>query len=361
MKTLLIALLVFCSLTVTAREQISLSKTQLFNLGVKLGKPRLINSVPLMDAPAKVSIPPANEYLVSTSQAGLVNHIAVAIGDEVTIGQPLATIKSPDLLALQRHHLKSVNDLRLARTEYRRDQKLYKEGVIADRRWIQTKTSYQVYQSHFNETRQLLEIAGIAEADIAALEKTHRMSGQLNIVSPIAGVVLQRMVSAGERIDALGALFRIANLQELWLDISIPQQRIDLVHIGDKVVIEGMDVSAKVFLMGKSVDEQNQTVLVRAVVESGKENIRLGQSINARISQTSANPVYKVSNSALAQFRDKTYLFVRNAKGFKVQPVKVLGREEQESIITGEIADNSEIAIRGAVALKANFLGLGDE
>ncbi len=361
MKSLMIALLGLLSCAVYAGEQINLSKTQLYNLGVKLGKPRLINSVPLMDAPAKVSIPPANEYLVSTSQLGLVNQIHVSIGDEVKKGQPLATIKSPDLLALQRHHLKSVNDLRLARTEYHRDQKLYKEGVIADRRWLQTKANYQVFKSHFSETRQLLEISGIAEADIVSLEKTHRMSGQLTIVSPISGVVLQRMVSAGERVDALGPLFRIANLEKLWLDISIPQQRIDHVHKGDKVVIEGMDVIAKVFLLGKNVDEQNQTVLVRAVVESGKENIRLGQSINARISQTSANPVYKVSNSALAQFRGKTYLFIRNAKGFKVQPIHILGREEQETIITGEVAENSEIAIRGAVALKANFLGLGDE
>jgi len=30
-------------------------------------------------------------------------------------------------------------------------------------------------------------------------------------------------------------------------------------------------------------------------------------------------------------------------------------------VITGDIQENTEIAIRGAVALKANFLGLGDD
>jgi len=361
MKKLMIAILCLTGTAVIADEQIKLSTTQLYNLGVKLGTPTAITSVPLMDAPAKVSIPPANEYLVSTAQAGLVNQINVSIGDDVKKGQVLASIKSPELLALQRHHLKSINDLRLARTEFVRDQKLYKDGVIADRRWLKTKANYQVFNSHFNETRQLLEISGIAQSDIKALEKTHRMFSQLKIVSPISGVVLDRMITAGERVDALAPLFRVANLKKLWLDISIPQQRIDHVHLGDTVLVDGKDIFAKVFLLGKNVDEENQTVLVRAVVETGINSIRLGQSISARISQTSEYPMFKVSNSALAQFKGKSYLFVRNTDGFTVKPVQVLGRQEQQSIITGDIQAKSEIATRGAVALKANYLGLGDD
>lgn len=72
---------------------------------------------------------------------------------------------------MQLHHLKSVNDLQLARADYARDKKLYKEGVIADRRWLQTKTNYHVFVSHLNETRQLLQISGVTDADIKALEK----------------------------------------------------------------------------------------------------------------------------------------------------------------------------------------------
>jgi cobalt-zinc-cadmium efflux system membrane fusion protein len=320
-----------------------------------------INSVPLMDAPAKVSIPPANDYLVSGSHAGLISKIYVSIGDEVKQGQVLAVIKSPEVLAVQRHHLKSINDLRLAKTEFVRDQKLFNEGVIADRRWIKTKANYQVFKSHFNETQQLLEISGFSKKDILALEQTHKMSSQLKIVAPISGAVLQRMITVGERVDALGSMFRIADLKKLWLDIRIPQQRINLVHLGDKVVLQGIDVQAQVFLLGKNVDEENQTVLVRAEIKSGKDLVRLGQTLSVKISQTSQYPMFKVPNSALAQFKGRSYLFIRNKQGFEVKQVQVLGREEQQTIITGQIKQNTEIAIRGAVALKANYLGLGDD
>jgi len=361
MKKGIITLFLLSSSFVFAKEQIVISNIQLYNLGVKMGIIMPIKSVPLMDAPAKVTVPPAHEFLVSTSQTGLVKRINVSIGDNVKKDQVLAMIKSPELLALQRHHLKSINDLLLAKTEFTRDEKLFKEGVIADRRWLQTKANYHVFKSHLNETRQLLEISGFSKRDINTLEKTHKMSSQLKVVAPIDGVVLQTMVTAGERVDALAPMFRVANLTKLWLDISIPQQRINHVHLADTVLVEGTDTTAKVFLLGQNVDEQNQTILIRAVVEKGNDFVRLGQTINVKISQTSEHPMFKVPNTSIAQIKGKSYLFVRNKEGFSVKPIQVLGREEQNSVITGDIQENTEIAIRGAVALKANFLGLGDD
>jgi len=361
MRKLIIFLCCFNSSIVIATEQITLSASQLYNLGVEVGSLSAIKSVTLMDAPAKVSIPPANEYLMSSSHAGLVHKIYVSMGDKVTKGQLLAVIKSPEILAVQRHHLKSINDLRLARSEYDRDQMLFKEGVIADRRWIKTKANYKVLQSHFNETQQLLEISGISKKDIRTLENTHKMTSFLKIVSPISGVVLESVSLIGEGVDALAPMFRIANLEKLWLDISIPQQRINHVHLGDKVVIEGGDVEAQVFLLGKNVEEKNQTVLVRAEVVSGQELIRVGQTMSVEISQTSQHPMFKVPNSALTQFKGRSYLFLRNELGFEVKEVQILGREEKQTIITGQLQENTKIAVRGAVVLKANYLGLGED
>ncbi len=361
MRILIIALLSISSFSIFAIEQITLTQNQIDNLDIKLGTPKTIKSVPILGAPAKVSIPPANNYIVSTSQAGLVNRINVSIGENVKKVQVLASIKSPELLALQRHHMKSIHDLRLAKTDYIRDQKLYKEGVIADRRWLKTKASYQVFKSHFNETRQLLEISGISKEDINSLEKNHKMSSQLNITSPITGVILQKMITAGERVDALVPMFRVANLDTLWLDISVPQQRIDQIHMGDSVLIDNMDITAKVFLLGKNVHEQNQTVLVRAVIETNTDSIRLGQTISVKISQANKDTMFKIPNSALAHFKGKSYIFIRNKTGFTVKPVQILGKEQQQSIISAEIQLNNEMATTGAVALKAIFLGLGDD
>lgn len=362
MRVFSILVICFLSTPLFAIQQITISGAQVDNLGIKLGKLQPIKSIPLLEAPAKVSIPPANEYFISISYAGLVSKISASVGDEVAKGQVLAIIKSAELLTLQQHHLSSINDLQLAKSSYVRDQQLYKEGVIANRRWLQTKTRYNVFMAHFNETRQLLEISGMSEKDIKALEKTRKLSSQLNVVAPISGVILERYIMAGERVNALAPLFRLANLDTLWLDISVPQQHIAQVHLGDQVVIEGLGATARVFLLSRNVDEQNQTVLVRAEITDTQGNVRLGQSVNVKISQNSAKTLFKVPNAALAQSSGMTYLFVRTKSGFAAQPVQVIGREVNDSIISADnLNARLEIAVKGAVALKANLLGLGGD
>lgn len=360
MKVLLVLVLFLNSIVTVADEQIKLSLIQMYNLGIKLGKLTAIKSTPLLDAPAMVIIPPDNEYIVSTSHAGLISQIKVAMGDDVSKGQVLALINSPELLALQRHHLKSINDLRVAKADFYRDKKLFQEGVIADRRWLQTKAMYNVYLSHVHETRQLLEISGIPTTAIKSLENTHKLTSQLTILSPISGVVLERMVTVGERAVAMAPLFRVANFSKLWFEISIPLQRIQHIRVGDKVIITDTEVMASIFLLGKHVAEKNQTVLARAEIEMGQKLLRPGQAVRVKISQSSVTPMFRVPNSALAQYQGVSYLFLRTKSGFAAKPVKIVGKEAKETIISGDLEEQSEIAIRGAVALKANFLGLAD-
>ncbi|KAF0091816.1 MAG: heavy metal efflux system protein, partial [Hyphomonadaceae bacterium] len=51
------------------------------NLGVTLGNLTRITQIPLLYAPAKVVVPPSQEFIVSGSQAGLITKLTAAIGD----------------------------------------------------------------------------------------------------------------------------------------------------------------------------------------------------------------------------------------------------------------------------------------
>ena len=87
--------------------------------------------------------------------------------------------------------------------------------------------------------------------------------------------------------------------------------------------------------------------------------MRAGQSINTQIIQASDNAVFKVPNTAIAQNDGLAYLFIRTQNGFTVSPITVVGKQGDDSIISGNISGDESIAIKGAVALKANWLGLG--
>ncbi|MGZ5010240.1 MAG: efflux RND transporter periplasmic adaptor subunit [Methylobacter sp.] len=362
-RTAMLLLLSLISLgSYAAENEIHISQENLDALGVKLGKLEPVTQFPVLSVPAKVVIPPAQEYIVSTSQGGVIEKLNAAVGDKVAKGQVLAQLNSPDLLTLQREYLKADSALQLASAIYQRDKKLLQEGVISDRRWQETSSEYHSAVSEADEHRQLLEIAGMTTSEVENFRKTHRLTRQLNIRSPIAGVVMERLAVVGTHIDIMAPLFRIANLDELWLEIAIPQERVGSIKIGDQVLIENSDISAKITLLGQSVNPENQTILGRAVIQTqNRESLRAGQRLNARIIQSSDKAAFKVPNTAIAQNEGKAFIFIRTSQGFVVTPVTVVGKQEAESIISGEFTGNEDIAVQGAVALKANWLGLGSD
>jgi len=370
MRTFIIAILLLLSLNSYATEHtIKISEEHSANLGIKLGKLEPATQIPLLSAPAKVVVPPTQEYIVSAAQTGVIEQLTVAAGDKVTKGQLLAQLNSPELLTLQREYLKAASTLQLSEATFQRDKKLLNEGVIADRRWQETRIEYQSLGSEVNEQKQLLEMAGMSANEIRQLAKTHKLTRQLNVYAPITGVVMERLAVAGTRIDMMAPLYRIANLDELWLEIAIPQERMDSVKLGDRVLIDNGAAadsaapSATITLLGQSVNPENQTVLARAVVAKQRENIALrpGQRLNTHIIQSSKQAAFKIPNAAIAQNEGHAFIFIRTEQGFVVTPISVIGKQESESIISGELTGTEDIAIQGAVALKANWLGLGSD
>jgi cobalt-zinc-cadmium efflux system membrane fusion protein len=358
-----------------ADDVLTLGNEPIANLGVTLGKLTPVTEMPLLVAPAKVTIPSSREYMVSASQSGVITRLTVGVTDNVKKGQLLAQIDSPALLELQGQFLKANSILHLASIAYNRDKKLLNDGVIANRREQETSSQYNAAVLDVNQAKQLLTIAGMTDGEITLLNKNHRLNGQLSVYAPISGVVIERMSVAGTRVDNLTPLYRIANLDELWLDINIPQERIADIKIGDRVqidnkaeVLPGQSVmpaiGAEISQIGSNVNPDNQTILVRARLKNSAAMqkvavVRAGQKINVQIIQTSAQPAFSLPNTAIAQHEGKAVIFIRTDTGFTVRAVSVIGKQAENAIISGVLTGNEEVAVGGAAALKANWLGLG--
>lgn len=362
MKKLLLSGWLIVSLAVHAEEgQIRLSQEQIDNLGIKLGALTASRQVPLLYAPATVVVPADHDLLVSSLQAGVLVQMQVNIGDNVRKGQPVAQLRSPQLVGYQQQFLTSLSEYALSSREYQRDKLLLQEGVIADRRWQETQTLNAGKQAKVDEARQLLMLAGMTKSDIDHLAKTRTLDNNLTVRAPSDGVVLERLATVGASLDALAPLYRIADVSRLWLEINIPQERLQDVKLGNSVKVENTNVIGSISLLGQSVNPQNQTVLARAVVDQPDGQLRVGQRLNVEIVDQDGSTGFSVPNSAIAQNAGHSYIFVRNRDGFAVAEVKTLGKRDQETLIETDLKVGESIALEGAVALKANWLNLGGD
>lgn len=354
-------MLLTLSMSVLAENALKITPEHFSNLGVVLGKLQPVSQVPLFAAPAKVVIPPAHEFIVSASQAGLITKLNASVGDNVKKGTVLAQISSPDLLALQGRYLKARSALQLATATYQRDKQLLKEGVIANRREQETLSQYNAAVLEADEAQQLLAIAGMPASAIKQLQKQHQLTSQFLIHAPITGVVLERLATVGTRIDMLAPLYRLGDLSELWLEIAIPQEKMTNIKIGDSVTVDNTQTQAEIKLLSQNVNPQNQTVLARAVITSNSANVRAGQRVNIQVVQTTAQATFKVPNTAIAQNEGKAFVFVQTPDGFTVMPAEIVAKLSDATLISGNFKGDETVAFKGAVALKANWLGLGSE
>jgi cobalt-zinc-cadmium efflux system membrane fusion protein len=342
-------------------DMIKINAEQEQHIGIRTVKPEAISTIPLARAPARVTLPPQNEYVVSAAQAGLISRVEVSMGMNIAKSQVLAQIQSPSLLGLQRDVLDAVTGFNLAQSKLNRDTTLLEEGIIARMRYQETRSEYERYATALKEADQVLQAAGVSDIDIQTIKQTRRLNSFMNVRSPIDGVILERMVTAGQRVDVLAPLFRIGKLDELWLEIDMPQERMNEVRMGDRVRIENSSNAARITQIGQSVNPGSQSALVRGVIEGKTQSIRPGQNVNVQISHASTDRLFRLPIAALVYQEGKPYVFVRAQGGFAARQVAVASTEERNVVIHEGLHDGESVAVQGVAALKASWIGIGSD
>lgn len=349
------------SSAIALESLVKLDAEQARHIGIQTQHPQSTASVPLVRAPARISLPPQNEYVVSAPQGGLVAKVEVALGVMVRDGQILALVESPALIGLQRTFLDAVNAHQLAQTRLARDKALLQEGIISTMRWQETRSDYERAATALSEAEQVLHIAGIDAADIRQLKQSHRIGSRYAVRSPANGVVLERLAVVGQRLEPLTPLFRIGKLDELWLEIDMPQERLPEIRLNDRVVIEGLNASAKITHVGQSITPGTQSTLVRAILEDHPEQLKPGQHVTVTLMHASTDKLFRVPVAAVVTQEGRDFVFVRVNGGFAPRPVAIASRETHHVVIHEGLVDADEIAVQGVAALKAAWVGIGSE
>lgn len=349
------------SQTVSAADELTLTPKQMQSLGIATAAlPTKQQSSELTGMPAQVIVPSNQLFIISTPLSAMVEQTLAGVGDPVKKGQPLARLQSTALIEIQRGLLQASTQAQLAKDNLTRDEQLWHDGIIAESRYRATKSQHIEASAALEERKQMLRLAGMSNAAIAQLQSNNNLTSQLTLVSPTDGVVLEKMVSAGERLDAAVPLFKVAKLEPLNLEIQVPLANTRGLKIGAIVTVTEFGVQGKLIAIGRSLSGGNQAVILRALVEQGAENLRPGQFVEVSIATAfGAGAQWKVPNTALAHTAGKTLVFVQTAKGFRAETVTIVHEGAHDSVIAGKFKGDEQIAVLGVSALKASLMGIG--
>lgn len=351
----------FFANAVYAAHEIPISAEQMTRMGISVAAVEGADSLVSDELPGRVSIPPRQERVISAPLDGLVSEVHAGTGDEIAADQTLALIESPSVIGLQREFLQALTEKGLVAGQLKRDRQLYKEGIIAERRMLETRGDYARSVATLDERRQVLQLAGMDKAAIDALTRDRKLSSALTVRASAGGVVLESFAVVGQRVEQAEPLFRLALLEPLWLELRVPLGRLAGIQPGAPVQLACEGADASVDLIGHDVDPASQTVLVRAEVFGAGSCLRPGQFVEARLQLGGADTLYRVPTNAVVRAGDKTVVFVQAPIGFLATHVEELGAEAGYSLVKGKLETGAMVAVSGLAAIKGAWMGLGGD
>lgn len=306
--------------------------------------------------PGVVAVPPQQLRVVAAPAAGLVETLLVAPDEDVKEGDPIATLRSSELVEAQRAFLHAVSDADLANEKLRRDEQLFKERIIAERRLIITRAEAVQARGTLEERGQILMLSGMSEADVAQLRKDRKLASALLVRAPISGTILQRHGTTGERVQASAPLVTIARLDPIWVNLQAPLSRVAALENVDRVFLPSVDLAGRLIRIGHTVDQATQSVTAVAEFHPGKSSLRPGQALQAilRVKGAEASQ-WRVPADAVASHLNHSWVFVRSPQGFRATPVTLVSETPQFASVQGELAVGQRVAVHGLLTLLAEL------
>jgi Cu(I)/Ag(I) efflux system membrane fusion protein len=232
-----------------ARQPVHLTADQARAIGVTF---TVVERGPLARTVRTVGqVVPAEPSLaeITTKIDGFVEQLLVdATGAPVRRGQPLLTLYSPMLVAAQEELLAAK---RLAASVDSTDTEAWRNG-----------------QALVEASRRRLAYWDISAEQIERLERTGELTKTLTFTAPFNGVVLEKMVVAGQAVMPGMRLYRIADLSTVWIEGAVFEQDLALVRVGAPVRAElaaypGRAFDGRVSFVWPTVDPESRSARVR--------------------------------------------------------------------------------------------------
>lgn len=346
-----------------AADELKLTADQITALAIVTAPAVAEGEASVSSLTATVVVPNSQMHVVSTPLPALVESLSVAVGQQVKRGQALARLKSPQLAEAQSAFLQADAQRSLAQDNLKRDTQLFDEGIIAESRLRATQVAERSASAAYEEHRQALRLMGMSDGAIGALRKSRALGSSLTLSAPADGVILDQLATVGQRLDSAAPIYRLARLDPLWLEIHAPAARAANLNEGAPVSVPSADASGKLVAVGRSVDADSQTVMLRASITRNARNLRPGQRVEVSVGATVAGvgSAWRIPREALVRQGDQAYVFARSAGGFQPVPVSVLHEAASAYTVSAQLDPRAPIAVKGAAALKAKMLGLGGE
>lgn len=202
----------------------------------------------------------------------------------------------------------------------------------------------------------------VKKGDVLASVESDESLETYPITAPLSGVITARNANPGEQSGSR-ALFTVADLSTVWVELSLFPRDLAQVRVGQDVQIRsvdaGLSAQGKLVYVSPIGSNASQTLTGRVLLDNASRRWAPGLYVSALAILSEQPAEVAVRNSALQTLDEQMVVFVRTGEGrFEPRPVRT-GRSDGDysEVLEGLQAGESYVAINSFV-LKSH-LGAG--
>jgi cobalt-zinc-cadmium efflux system membrane fusion protein len=295
-----------------------------------------------------------------TQVSGPISRILVDTGDRVQVDQPLLYVSSPDGATAISTYRKARNRVDYAKKTLDRSKDLLEHKVIAQKDLEAAEQDYNDANAELENDLQALKILGVSQPEIDQAERQGvGINPKLPVRSPVAGLVVQKLVTPGLVVQAgTTPCFMISDTSTVWVWGHIYDRDLESIRVGDEV--DETDSSFQktfrgvVSYIGALIDPATRTTPVRIVTRNPEGLLKKDMFVDATIHTRSGRSLLSIPTSAILRNDENLpFVYVEAGQGSFAQKLVNIGvQHNDETEITSGCKEGERIVAEGSVFLQ---------
>jgi cobalt-zinc-cadmium efflux system membrane fusion protein len=292
---------------------------------------------------------------------GVVAEAKKTLGDTVKAGEVIAVIESRELADAKADFLAAVERYEMAKSAFGREEKLWTEKISSEQDYLDRRQGLTEARIALRSSEQKLHAIGFDESYLKKLsEESEPLLTRFEIKAPFEGAIIEKHVVLGELVKTDAAVYVVADLSSVWVDLHIYPKDLKQIKAGQNVIIfadsDIPDPHGTISYVGPLVGAESRTALARVVLANETGVFRPGLFITAQVAVSTTRANVVVAKEAIQTLEGRKCVFLKDEHGF--EPVFVeLGLADalQVEILSGIDAGQVYVT-KGSFMLKSKIV-----
>lgn len=280
---------------------------------------------------------------------GNVTQVFVELGDYVTKGQLLATIRSTEVAGFEKELEDAQNDVLVAQNNLKVAQELFDGKLNTERDVLEAKSQYEKAQSQLQRIKETYHIYNI------------KKGATYEVRSPLSGFIIQKNINQDMllRNDRSDNIFDIAEINQVWAIANVNESEINQVKLGIDAAVTTLSYPDKIFT-GKVdkifniIDPETKAMKVRIKLDNPDFLLKPEMRANIKMSYTEDKKMMAVPSTAIIFDKSKNYVMIyKDRNNIETRQVEVMRQ-------VGNVTYLQQGAMQGEKVMTTNQLFVYD-